>query len=215
MEPDFWHERWKKNETAFHEKHPNALLTCHFNKLSLSPGSRIFLPLCGKTLDISWLLSQGFRVAGAELNGGAIGQLFDALGITPKVRAEGRLERYHAENIDVFVGDIFDLSLAALGEVDAIYDRAALVALPEAMRRKYTTHLMEMTDKAPQLLVCFEYDQRQLEGPPFSVNDEEVQRHYGAAYLTECVERRDVPGGLKKKCVASENAWILRTRAGR
>ncbi len=83
MDASFWHQRWEKNEIAFHERQANPLLVKYFDKLSLAQGRRVFVPLCGKTLDIAWLLSRGYRVAEAELSQVAIGQLFQELGVEP------------------------------------------------------------------------------------------------------------------------------------
>jgi thiopurine S-methyltransferase len=210
MENSFWHQRWENNEIPFHEAKANPLLVKHFRALSLNKGDRVFVPLCGKTLDIHWLLSKGCRVAGAELSKIAVEQLFAELGIKPSLTTTGKLTRYSAENIDIFLGDIFDLAADILGPVDAVYDRAALVALPPPMRDQYTAHLLKMTDCAPQLLICFDYDQSQLDGPPFSVSDPEVKRHYKDSYNLTLVERASVAGGLKGKCAASENVWLLR-----
>jgi thiopurine S-methyltransferase len=209
MDVNFWHQKWALNEIAFHQSEANPLLVKYFNELSLAKGSRVFLPLCGKTLDISWLLANGYRVVGAELSKIAIEQLFSQLAVEPEISSVGELEHYRAKNIDLFVGDLFDLSGTMLGPVDAIYDRAALVALPEAMRDRYTAHLTEMTNKAPQLLITFEYDQSAMEGPPFSVSNEEVKRHYGHRYDLTLLTSTDVPGGLKGKCAAKENVWLL------
>jgi thiopurine S-methyltransferase len=206
----FWQQKWENNDIAFHQSAANPLLVNYFKALSLTKGSRVFLPLCGKTLDILWLLANGYRVVGAELSKIAIGQLFSTLGVTPEISALGKLERYSAENIDIFVGDIFDLSGELLGVADAIYDRAALVALPEALRNRYTAHLMAITATAPQLLICYEYDQNVLAGPPFSVSNEEVQRHYNAAYELTLIASTAVVGGLKGQCAAQENVWLLK-----
>jgi thiopurine S-methyltransferase len=210
METSFWLQKWEKNETAFHQSEANALLVKYFTELALEKGSRVFVPFCGKTLDIGWLLSKGYRVAGAELSKIAIDQLFTELGVEPEISGAGEVDRYSAEGIDIFVGDIFDLSGEMLGAVDAIYDRAALVALPEKMRNRYTAHLTEITEKAPQLLITFEYDQSLMEGPPFSISNEEVKEQYRDSYEITLVASVDVPGGLKGKCAAKENAWLLR-----
>lgn len=210
METSFWHQRWEKNEIAFHEKEANPLLVQYFNKLSLAEGARVFLPLCGKTLDIHWLLSKGYRVAGAELSKIAIEQLFADLGVEPTISRTGELDHYGAKDLDIFVGNVFDLSRRMLGHVDAIYDRAALVALPETMRDRYTAHLTGITDRAPQLLICYEYDQSLQEGPPFSISNQEVSRHYTNSYRVTFLESRDVIGGLKGKCAAKENVWLLK-----
>jgi len=210
MDPSFWHQRWEKNEIAFHEGKANPLLVKHFHELSLAKGRRVFVPLCGKTLDISWLLSHGYRVAGAELSQLAIEQLFLELGVQPEISQVGEVEAWSAKNIDVVVGDIFALSRKILGPVDVVYDRAALVAFPEEMRKRYTAHLTEITGKAPQLLICYEYDQRLVEGPPFSVSNEEVKRHYSDKYELTFSASIDVSGGLKGKCPARENVWLLK-----
>ena len=210
MDASFWHQRWEKNEIAFHQSKANPLLVEYFHELSLAKGSRIFVPLCGKTLDISWLLSNGYRVAGAELSKVAIEQLFMELGVQPKISGVGEVDQWSAKNIDIFVGDIFALSRKILGPVDAVYDRAALVAFPEEMRNRYTAHLTEMTDKAPQLLICYDYDQRLMEGPPFSVSNEEVKRYYTVNYDLTLIASTHVSGGLKGKCAAKENVWLLK-----
>ena len=209
MDAGFWHHRWEKNEIAFHESKANSLLVKHFNGLSLAKGRRIFVPLCGKTLDISWLLSHGYRVAGAELSQIAIEQLLMELGVQPEISTVGEVEQWSAQNLDIFVGDIFALSRKILGPVDGIYDRAALVAFPEEMRKRYTAHLTGMTGKAPQLLICYDYDQSLMEGPPFSVSDDEIKRHYAVHYDVTLISSTDVSGGLKGKCPAKENVWLL------
>jgi thiopurine S-methyltransferase len=209
MEPSFWRQRWEKGETAWHESKANPLLVTHFNELSLPRGGRVFVPLCGKTLDVSWLISKGYRVAGAELSQLAVEQLFLELGVQPEISHAGQAERWSAEGLDIFVGDIFEVTKTILGRVDAVYDRAALVALPEVMRSRYTVHLTDMTAKAPQLLITYHYDQRLMEGPPFAISDEEVRRHYAGTYHVRVLASSDVPGGLKGKCPAIETVWLL------
>ncbi|OQW61220.1 MAG: thiopurine S-methyltransferase [Nitrospira sp. ST-bin4] len=210
MDASFWHQRWEKNEIGFHESKANPLLVAHFRELSVGKGRRVFVPLCGKTLDISWLLSRGYRVAGAELSQLAIEQLFMELGMQPDIETVGGIERWSANNLDVFVGDLFAVSRPTLGQVDAVYDRAALVALPEDMRKRYAAHLLEITRKAPQLLISYEYDQSLMEGPPFSVSNEEVRRLYASEYALTLVASTEVQGGLKGKAPAKENVWLLK-----
>lgn len=212
MDASFWLEKWKNNSIAFHKSEANPLLTKHFEQLSLVDNSRIFLPLCGKTLDIAWLISKGYRVVGAELSEIAIAQLFTSLGTQPKISEVGQLQHYSATNIDIFVGNIFDLSKRVLGPVNAVYDRAALVALPKAMRDRYTAHLMQITDKAPQLIICYEYDQTLMIGPPFSITEQEVRQHYQDSYALSHLESKSASGSLKEKCAAQENVWLLERR---
>lgn len=211
MEPSFWHQKWARQEIAFHGSEANPLLLAHFDALALPPPGRVFLPLCGKTLDIHWLLARGYRVAGAELSQSAVEQLFSELGEQPTVAKAGELTRLSAPNIDIFVGDIFALSAELLGPVDAVYDRAALVALPAEMRVRYAAHLRALTAGVPQLLISFEYDQAAMDGPPFSVPGAEIRQHHAAAFpQLAMLDSVDVPGGLKGQCAAQEQVWLLR-----
>ena len=209
MDPNFWHKRWEKNEIGFHQSAVNVLLSDHFSGLSLPQTSRVFVPLCGKTRDIAWLLSQGHRVVGVELSTLAVEELFVDLGVAPKISVQGELLRYSAPGLEIFVGDIFELSGDLLGRVDAIYDRAALVAFPTEMRGRYGAHVAAITQLAPQFLICFEYDQAVMNGPPFSIDRQKVHDVYGAHYQIEPITNRDVAGGLKGKCPAQETVWHL------
>ena len=114
------------------------------------------------------------------------------------------------QNIDIFRGDLFQVTREMLGSVDAIYDRAALVALPKEMRDRYTEHLVQIAENAPQLVIAYEYDQSVVNGPPFSVSQDEVRRHYTDSYNLTLLATADVPGGLKGKCSATEHVWLLK-----
>jgi len=204
MHHDFWYSRWQTNQIGFHLSETNPLLVKHFPALNLPQGAHVFLPLCGKSLDIHWLLAQGFCIVGVELSQIAVEALFADLKLSPTVRKVGALTRYSANNIEIFNGDFFALSAQILGKVDAIYDRAALVALPEDMRKRYTAHLMAITQKAMQLLICFEYDQTIHAGPPFSISKVEVNEHYHNIYAVQLLASHMMADGLKGKFPATE-----------
>lgn len=104
MDTSFWLERWESNRIAFHKSEANPLLVKYFQELDLAKGSCVFVPLCGKTLDIAWLLAKGYRVAGAELIEIAIEQLFAELGVEPKISEAGEvrhkaLQRYQYRHL--------------------------------------------------------------------------------------------------------------------
>lgn len=209
MDADYWRTKWANQQIAFHQREANPHLVANVSRLRLAPGSRVFVPLCGKTRDIAWLLDQGYRVAGAELVRTAVEQLFDELGVTPQITSVGALRHYRAPGIDIFAGDLFALTAETLGPVDAVYDRAALVALPVPMRDRYVGHVMALAADAPQLLVAYVYDQSVLSGPPFSVSRDEVQRHYGPRYKVTLLGSFEVSGGLKGQCPAHEDVWLI------
>jgi len=212
MDAEFWHGRWRQGAIGFHQAETNALLTRHLPALGLPQGARLFVPLCGKTRDIHWLRANGFQVAGAELSPLAVEQLFAELGIEPRISMAGSLQRHEAEGLTIFAGDIFALDRETLGHVDAVYDRAAVVALPPATRTLYASHLRAMTGGAPQIVITFDYEQSSMEGPPFSVSEAEMRRLYADAYRLTHLESRDVEGGLKGLCPARECLWLLQPR---
>lgn len=210
MEASFWHERWEQNRIGFHEMQAHPLLVRYFPEVAPGAGGRVFVPLCGKTLDIGWLRAQGFGVVAAELSPLAVAQLFAENGLEPEVSDLGGVVHYRAAGLDVFCGDIFAVTREMVGRVDAVYDRAALVALPEAMRGRYTEHVAEISGLAPQLLISFDYDQRAMAGPPFAVPGDAVRRLYGGRYRVEQAASVPLEGGLKGKCAANEDVWVLR-----
>jgi len=209
MDISFWLQKWENNDISFHESDTNPLLVKHFKSLGLASGQRILLPLCGKTLDIAWLLTHGYQVVGIELSEMAIQQLFVALELKPTVVKVGKLVHYRAAGIDLFVGNIFDASKQIIGPVDGIYDRAALVALPGELRDRYSRYLPIITSTAAQLLITYEYDQHLMSGPPFSINEAAVRAYYGTQYTITLRESKVVDGGLKGLCTATENVWLL------
>lgn len=209
MEPEFWLSRWQANRIGFHEGLPNDFLVAQFAALGVAPGGRVFVPLCGKSQDMLWLRAQGYAVVGAELSPLAAAQFFAEAGLVPEVSQAGAFTAYETEGVRLLVGDILTLTPALLGPVDAVYDRAALVALPSVLRARYAAHLMALTQAAPQLLVTFAYDQAVVEGPPFSVEAAEVRALYGEAYRLVALDTRAVPGGIKFLAPAQEVVWLL------
>ena len=212
MQHDFWHQRWHNQQIGFHQSEINPFLLTHFQNLGLQAGQRVFVPLCGKSLDMHWLLAQGLQVIGAELSQLAVDAFFTELKLSPEITQSGPLRHYRTEQIEIFQGDFFALTQDQLGTVDAIYDRAALIALPDEMRKEYSRHLMSITQTAPQLLISFQYDQSLVPGPPFSVSTTEVSAHYKPHYtLTELASVYQVKG-MKGQYPAEETAWLLRPR---
>ena len=210
MDHAFWNERWQEGRIGFHNNQVHPMLAAQIGTLGLAPGGRVFLPLCGKTVDIGWLLEQDYRVAGVELSRIAVEQLFEELGVEPEISRDGPLTRFSAPGLDVWAGDIFDLSAEVLGPVDAVYDRAALVALPLGMRPRYATHVPAITCHATQLLITFDYDQSVMKGPPFSVPLGEITALYGRGFAISDLLAEPVTGGLKGIAPATEIACLLR-----
>ncbi|WP_018986892.1 thiopurine S-methyltransferase [Methylophilus methylotrophus] len=212
MHHDFWHQRWQNQQIGFHQDEINRFLLAHFQALGLQAGQRVFVPLCGKSLDMHWLLAQGYQVVGAELSQLAVDAFFTELKLAPEITQSGPLRHYRTEQIEIFQGDFFALTQGQLGSVDAVYDRAALIALPDEMRKQYVQHLMSITQTAPQLLISFEYNQSLVPGPPFSVSKPEVSAHYEPHYVLTELASTHQEKGMKGQYPAEETAWLLRPR---
>ncbi|UWQ55685.1 thiopurine S-methyltransferase [Leisingera caerulea] len=209
MDQDFWQARWRENRIGFHEAAPNALLVKHFSRLELAAGQTVFVPLCGKALDLDWLCGQGLRVTGIEFNQGAVEEVFARQGLKPEVSHTGSLTRYQAGRLTLFAGDFFALAAGHLGPVDAVYDRAALVAVKPQDRAVYTAHLNQVTRTAKQMLIGFDYDRTLMEGPPFSVPGETVRALYRDTHAITLIEERAADGRIGERCNALEQAWLL------
>jgi len=179
MEKDFWLERWHKQETGFHENDVNAYLAAFWQELKLPRGSAVFVPLCGKSVDMIWLREQGHPVYGVELSALAAQAFFKENGCSAKVVSAGKFERYEADGIRIDCGDFFDLSKAELINVKGVYDRAAMIALPPVMRKRYVQHLASILPAATQILmITLDYPQTEMQGPPFAVSPAEVEALY-------------------------------------
>ncbi len=209
MEKQFWLDKWQKRELGFHQPEVHELLRRYFHCLELTAGNHVFVPLCGKSLDIHWLLNQGLNVVGIELSEAAVTELFDELKVQPQVDRLNNLKRYQHENLNVYVGDFFDLTAADLPKIDAVYDRAAIIALPETMRQQYAQHLLSITHNAQQLLITLEYDTSIVSGPPFVVTEAEINHSYAEVFQVAPLESLSVPNGLKGNVDVVERVWLL------
>jgi thiopurine S-methyltransferase len=214
MDSDFWHQRWREGRTGFHQAAPTPLLLRHWPALALATGSRVFVPLAGKSLDLLWLAGQGHRVLGVELSPLAVRQFFDEQGLTPQVHAS-RLGLHHvAGEIELICGDVFDLDAAALADCAAVYDRAALIALPPDLRRRYVRELYARLPAGCRgLLVTLEYPPHEKQGPPFPVPEAEVRELYGRDWTVTLLERADVLA--QQPGFAAEGVSALETAAYR
>lgn len=191
MHEDFWRARWQRNEIGFHLPHVNPWLQRYWRG---EPGARVLVPLCGKSLDMAWLAEQGFPVLGVELMESAVQCFFQEQGLEPEISDNGRFRCYRHGNIEIWSGDIFGLRADDVANCAWLYDRAALIAFPEDMRKRYVAHLSAILPPRSQgLLVGLDYDQTLRQGPPFSVPEDDVRRYWeGEGWSVELLEVRDV-----------------------
>jgi len=218
--PDFWIERWQRGEIGFHQAAGNELLPAYWSKLGVAAGGTVFVPLCGKSVDMAWLAGQGHKVVGVELSPLAVEEFFREQGVDAVVSQVGTFVVHTAGPISIWCGDIFELPASALSDVTAVYDRAALVALPPHLQPRYAEMLRSVVPRdAKTLLISLAYPQGQIKGPPFSTPREQVAALFGNhSDITVCEarERLDQSPNLKERGVTSleEAVYILTPKAG-
>lgn len=185
MEIDFWQLRWQNQETGFHQPEVNPYLAHYYGHLGPSPAARtnlkVFVPLCGKSMDMLWLSQNGYAVVGVEVSEIAVEAFFAENALPLEKQTVGAHIRYSSGNIEIWQGDFFTLSSEQLGAITDVYDRASLIALPPSMRQDYASKMLELLPAAARvLLVTLTYPQAEMDGPPFSVSEEEVHGLYEA-----------------------------------
>ena len=221
MTPEFWHKRWQEKRIGFNQSAVNPLLTEYIDHLDLAVGSRIFVPLCGKSIDMVWLAAQGYDVVGVELVETAVQAFFAEQNIQPIVSQHVEnpdIKCYQGQLVDgdeqrtitLWAADIFALTSTDLGTIDAIYDKAALIALPADMRPDYSEQIRKVSDNAPQLLITLNYDQSKKDGPPFSINHEQVQQYYGSHYQICKLASEPSSIGSMPDLKVTEQVWLLK-----
>ncbi|QDH64287.1 thiopurine S-methyltransferase [Pseudomonas azotoformans] len=195
MEPKFWQERWARNQIGFHLPEVNPYLLRYWPALGLAQGAKVLVPLCGKSLDLMWLASNGYHVFGVELSEQAVEAFFSEQSLTPRITRHGVFKVYQADLIEIWCGDFFALDAGVLADCTALYDRAALIALPPLMRAQYAEQLNSLLRPGCQgLLITLDYDQTQKAGPPFAVPDDEVKVLLGLQWSLEVLEAQDILG---------------------
>lgn len=189
QDPEYWHYKWTTNNIGFHlgDEHP-ALLQ-YWDDLQGKPHDKVLVPLCGKSEDLAWLAQYHNEVIGVELSPIAVRAFFAEhhypVKMTP-INEDHQLYQYGA--LSLYTGDIFT---APVGPVDLIYDRAALVALPEDTRLDYVDRLGSLLKSNGRiLLVTLNHEQTELKGPPFSISAKEVQQLF-AGYTIKLLDTKD------------------------
>ncbi len=195
MEADFWLQRWREERTGFHRGSTNPHLETFWERLQVAPGEQVFVPLCGKSLDMLWLLKQ-HPVLGVELSPIAVNAFFTENGLVPEQREDHGFVSYEADGLQLLCGDFFALQPEQLQDVRGVYDRASLIALPPALRMRYVASLSELLPASvPMLLVTMEYEQQQMEGPPFAVHEKEIHDLFAEDWSVEILHVEHILDG--------------------
>ncbi|WP_367026162.1 thiopurine S-methyltransferase [Methylococcus sp. ANG] len=219
MDPDFWHERWQQKQTGFHQTQVNPLLETFWPRCVGPARPRVFVPLCGKSLDMIWLRNRGHSVLGNDLSPIAVDEFVRENGLSASAALLGNgFIRVQSDDMSLLCGNYFDLPPELMGEIGAVYDRAALVAMPPEMQDRYAGQILRLLPhRPPMLLITLEYDPSEMDGPPFPIPEETVVRLFGPAYRIELLSARDTLEGnpqLRAKGLSrlTEKAYWLRAQ---
>lgn len=219
MEPEFWHQRWQQKQIGFHKQEINTHLQDFWPSLELAEDSRVFVPLCGKSLDMLWLRAQGHEVLGVEVSPIAVREFFAENQLEPEILLQEHYEKWETDRLVLLCCDFFELNAGDLRGVSAVYDRASLVALPPDMRARYARHMAGILPHSAQLLlVSMEYSRQEMQGPPFPVFEEEIRELFGSHFRINKLYENDVLGenpGLANKGLTRliEKVYKLEARA--
>jgi thiopurine S-methyltransferase len=148
-----WKEKWRRKDTAFHQKSVNPLLQQFLPRMALVAGEQVLVPMCGKSLDMNWIGNMGFSVLGIELSRIAIEAFFDARRLTPSRQKFRNFIRWQHGTCEIWCGDVFDLRVEDLGQIKLLYDCAALTALPMATRQAYVQHFAKVLPQESSILL--------------------------------------------------------------
>ena len=194
-----WLEYWENNETNWHSDVVTQELEEYLELLKLESGDTVFVPLCGKSLDMIYLLNQGFSVIGVELSEIGIKQFFHENSLDFTISSVGEFNLYSAKNIEIYCGDFFSLTSKNLCDVKAVFDRKSLIALDRNLRQKYVKHLNDIISLGVRmLLITLHYPQHQMSGPPFSVDKSEVESLFSMTFkYQELKSFQDIENGSK------------------
>ena len=214
-----WINRWENNKIGWHAEQVNRHLNKYLDRFELSFGESVFVPLCGKTNDMPFLLDEGLNVIGVEMSNIAIDQFFSENELDHIVSKVDKFDLYEGDRIKLYCGDFFDLKSKHLENLTAIYDRASLIALNEELRQKYVKHLSDIIGfDARVLLLTLNYPQHQRSGPPFAVSKEEVDQLCNGSfdiqelYCIEDIENEPMFQNLGVDFVEKAVYWLQKVR---
>ena len=198
METEYWLKRWREGRTGWHRDDVMPLLMQHWPALNVPRGTRVLVPLCGKSLDMLWLSQQGMRVLGIDVSPIAIESFLAENQLHARTRSSSEGTHYDITNapggdIEIINGDVFETDPEAIAHCEAFYDRAALIAMPARMRERLAGDVyLQLPAASAGLLITLDYPENEMQGPPFSVDGAEVHRLFDQPWKVEQLERRDI-----------------------
>lgn len=180
MEISYWQSRWRKDNTGWHMDNVYPPLANIWSQLSIKSSAKVFVPLCGKSLDLRWLVERGHQVTGVDVSQKALEDVINYTNQSFTKDSSHGFTIYRSESLELWQGDFLKLPVKKIPQPDVIYDKASIVALPPEMRGSYAQKILSLCGKHTHIILqTFEYDQSEMNGPPFSVDENELKHHFG------------------------------------
>lgn len=200
MELSFWQSKWRKGQTGFHMDEVYPQLKQYLGTIPLPERANILVPLCGKSRDLHWLHKQGFTVIGVEISPIAIEHIKNQDGESYSRYQKGSFKVYKRPQLQLWQGDFMKLKLSWLPPIHLVYDKAALIAIPPLERVNYASKITDILSTSGGHLFqqTFEYNQPEMEGPPFSVPRNELEDHYGKEFNIELLMEKNATELLER-----------------
>lgn len=193
MHADFWQQCWDQGQARFHLRCTNPNLPHYWPHELFAPGDTIFVPLCGKSVDLLWFAEQGWNVLAIELIETAVQAFFTENNLSYSCVQQGDFVEYVSGSIRVLCGDFFKLSAADLADCRGFYDRAALVSWQGEGQAQYASHLARILPAGCHgLMLVVDYEQEQMPGPPFAISTAAMQALLGHECSISQLGQRDI-----------------------
>lgn len=175
---------WDDKDTGFHQPLVLPDLLTHESTFLTKP-SRVFVPLCGKTVDLVYLADKGHDVYGCEFIESAVKDFFteQSLEYTTSMTSDMSTMVYKAvsKKITLYCGDFFALKSKDIGKFDGIWDRASLVAVEPSQREEYGKVMKDlMSSGGKYLLNSYIITGEKYKGPPHSVPIDDIEKCFGS-----------------------------------
>ena len=215
MDQNYWIGRWQRGETTWHQEEVEPSLITYFSDLE---PTRVLVPFCGKSRDLSWLIAQRHEVIGVEVSELACQSYFQENGISYRQISQGSSTLYQGGNVSILNADFLTIERSHVGEIGAVYDRAALIALPSDMRMQYTQQMIRLVRSCAKsqgfkfLQIILERTPTDPQGPPFSVTQKELETLYGGFFDIRFLHREDAGKGAIACTKREESAYLLQIK---
>lgn len=191
MEISYWHSRWENDKTGWHMDYVYPPLKRIWPQLSIESEAHVLVPLCGKNLDIHWLIDQGCTVTGVDISQKALEHIMKNHSESFTEDSSHGFTIYRSKSLALWQGDFIKLPTDKVPPADLIYDTKAIIALPAEMRSDYAKKLLSLTHSKTQILIqTLQYEQSEMNGPPFSVDEQELKHLLGNRFTLKCIHEQ-------------------------